>query len=171
MRAAYVAAGLGVLLALTGCQRTSYSGLSPQYSAPPLAPQPVPGVQSGNLSDPTMADPNAFPAKPEATTVDPQVAAAGAQDVSKEAILGNWKATNNGLTCDLFLTLTKFGSGSRGGTRGCVGELTTMRSWNVVGKQVVLFDANGSPLARLYRTADNRFDGATANGQPVSLSR
>lgn len=171
MRAAYVVAGLGVLLALTGCQRTSYSGLSPQYSAPPLNAQPVTGVQSSDLSDPTATDNGAFPEAPQAPAVDPQVAAAGAQDISKEAILGNWKASNNGLTCDLFLTLTKFGSGSRGGTRGCVGELTTMRSWNVIGKQVVLFDANGSPLGRLYRTADNRFDGATASGQPVSLSR
>jgi hypothetical protein len=71
----------------------------------------------------------------------------------------------------MFLTLTNLGSGSRGGTRGCAGELTTMGSWEVAGKQVVLKDRNGNSIARLYKSADARFDGTTNSGQPVSLSR
>ncbi len=70
-----------------------------------------------------------------------------------------------------FLTLTNLGSGSRGGTRGCVGELTTMGSWEVAGKQVVLKDRNGNPIGRVFKSADNRFDGQTNSGQPLSLSR
>ncbi len=170
MRAAYIVAGVGVLLAITGCQRTSYYDNSPSYQAPPLNAQPVGGVQSGDLSDPTNSA--QFPDAPQASTqTDPQVAAANALDVSKESMVGNWKTTNNGLTCDLFLTLTKFGNGSRGGTRGCVGDMAAMRSWNVSGKQVMLYDASGNALARLYKTADNRFDGSTRSGQPVSLNR
>jgi hypothetical protein len=46
-----------------------------------------------------------------------------------------------------------------------------MASWAVDGKQVVLKDRDGNPLARLYKTADNRFDGSLNSGQPVSLSR
>ncbi len=171
MRAAYIVAGLGVLLVLTGCQRTSFGGFPSSNRTAPLAPQPVPGVQTSDLSDPTTTAGD-FPVAPQASTQgNTEVAAANALDVTKESMVGNWKTANNGLTCDLFLTLTKFGNGSRGGTRGCVGELTAMRSWNVAGKQVILFDASGNTLASLYKTAENRFDGSTNSGQPVSLTR
>ena len=52
-----------------------------------------------------------------------------------------------------------------------LGELTAMGSWEVAGKQVVLKDRDGNAIARLYKTADSRFDGSTNSGQPVSLSR
>ena len=68
-------------------------------------------------------------------------------------------------------TLTNLGSGSRGGTRGCSGELTSMGSWEVSGKQVLLKNRDGSTVGTLYKTADSRFDGSTASGQPLSLSR
>ncbi len=101
-----------------------------------------------------------------------QVAAAtNALDVTKESMVGNWRVSSAGSSCDMFLTLTNLGSGSRGGTRGCAGELTAMGSWEVAGKQVVLKDRTGNAIARLYKTADARFDGSTNGGQPVSLSR
>ncbi len=103
-------------------------------------------------------------------TGDP-AAAAGALDVKKEAMVGNWRVANGPSSCDMFLTLTNLGAGSRGGTRGCAGELTAMGSWEVAGKQVILKDRDGNPIARLYKTADSRFDGSTNSGQPVSLSR
>ncbi|WP_412549802.1 protease inhibitor Inh/omp19 family protein [Sinorhizobium meliloti] len=98
-------------------------------------------------------------------------AATNALDVTKESMVGNWRVSSAGSSCDMFLTLTNLGSGSRGGTRGCAGELTAMGSWEVAGKQVVLKDRSGNPIARLYKTADARFDGSTNGGQPVSLSR
>jgi hypothetical protein len=103
----------------------------------------------------------------------PAAAAAPATslDVTKESMVGNWRVANGGSSCDMFLTLTNLGSGSRGGTRGCAGELTQMGSWEVAGKQVVLKDRNGNALARLYKTSDAKFDGQTNGGQPVSLSR
>jgi hypothetical protein len=79
--------------------------------------------------------------------------------------------SNGPSSCDMFLTLTNLGGGSRGGTRGCAGELTTMGSWEVAGKQVVLKDRAGNAIARLYKSADARFNGTTNSGQPVSLSR
>ena len=144
----------------------------------PVQAQPVPTVSSGQLADPT-ADNSQFPAAPVsgtatvggAQTPGGDVAAATALDVTKEAMVGNWRVSNAGSSCDMFLTLTNLGSGSRGGTRGCAGELTAMGSWEVAGKQVVLKDRNGNPLARLFKTADARFDGSTNGGQPVSLSR
>ena len=32
-------------------------------------------------------------------------------------------------------------------------------------------DRSGNVIGRVYKTADNRFDGTTNSGQPVSLSR
>nr|WP_246748796.1 protease inhibitor Inh/omp19 family protein [Rhizobium setariae] len=149
------------------------SSVKPQ----PLEAQPVAPVEAGQLPDPTT-DTAQFPQKP---VVDPALgqntqadaaAAAAALDIKKEAMVGGWKVNAGGANCDMFLTLTNLGSGSRGGTRGCSGELMAMGSWEVSGKQVVLKDRAGNQLARLYKTAENRFDGSLANsGQPVSLSR
>jgi hypothetical protein len=141
---------------------------------PPLQAQPVPSVQSGQLPPPGAAGSSQFPAAPATTTaaLDPSLGApATALDVTKESMVGNWRVQSAGSSCDMFLTLTNLGSGSRGGTRGCAGELTAMGSWEVSGKSVVLKDRNGNTLGTLYKTADARFDGSTASGQPVSLSR
>ena len=176
MKFSHAVTGAAILLALAGCQRTSYSNMNAANSAlPPLQAQPVPSVQSGQLPPPGATDPNQFPAAP-ATNTAAAVGAAGAPatalDVTKESMVGNWRVQSAGSSCDMFLTLTNLGSGSRGGTRGCAGELTTMGSWEVAGgKQVVLKDRNGNTIGSLYKTADARFDGSTATGQPVSLSR
>ncbi|MCL6707383.1 protease inhibitor Inh/omp19 family protein [Pseudomonas sp. R2.Fl] len=175
----YAATGLAMVIALAGCQRTSYSGLSPSESLPPLQAQPVPSVQSGQLPPPgapgapgAPADPSQFPAPPAAAAPGATDAApATALDVTKEQMVGNWRVTNAGASCDMFLTLTNLGSGSRGGTRGCAGVLTTMGSWEVAAKQVVLKDRSGNVIGRLYKTADARFDGTTNDGQPLSLNR
>ncbi|MEZ0002160.1 protease inhibitor Inh/omp19 family protein [Sinorhizobium fredii] len=179
MRVFHAAAGLVIVLALTGCQRTSFGGFGSQdvSAAPaPLQAQPVPSVSSGQLPDPTTST-SQFPSAPTGTPAagapgGTNVAAAtSALDVTKESMVGNWRVSSAGSSCDMFLTLTNLGSGSRGGTRGCAGELTAMGSWEVAGKQVVLKDRSGNPIARLYKTADSRFDGSTNGGQPVSLSR
>ncbi len=175
MKLSHAVTGAAILLALSGCQRTSYSDMNSANSAlPPLQAQPVPSVQSGQLPPPGATDPSQFPAAPATTAAAPVGAVAApatALDVTKESMVGNWRVQSAGTSCDMFLTLTNLGSGSRGGTRGCAGELTAMGSWEVSGKQVVLKDRNGNTLGSLYKTAEARFDGSTASGQPVSLSR
>ncbi len=175
MKLKYAATGVAILLSLAGCQRTSYSGLdSGASSLPPLEAQPVPSVQSGQLPPPGAAtSPNGFPAAPTPATQTASLDAAPATalDVTKESMVGNWRVSNAGASCDMFLTLTNLGSGSRGGTRGCSGPLTAMGSWEVAGKQVVLKDRSGNVLGRLYKSADARYDGTTSTGQPISLSR
>ena len=179
MRTNHSVALLAALLSLAGCQRSVSDFNAPSLQPAPLQAQPVPTVSSGQLPDPT-ADASQFPAAPVSSTVtvggvtqpamDP-AAAASALDVTKESMVGNWRVSSAGSSCDMFLTLTNRGSGSRGGTRGCAGELTNMGSWEVAGKQVILKDRNGDPLARLFKSADSRFDGSTNGGQPLSLSR
>lgn len=174
MKLSHAVTGAAILLALAGCQRTSYSDMNSANSAlPPLQAQPVPSVQSGQLPPPGTTDPSQFPAAPAntAATVGTGAAPGTALDVTKESMVGNWRVQSAGASCDMFLTLTNLGSGSRGGTRGCAGELTAMGSWEVAGKQVVLKDRNGNVIGSLYKTADARFDGTTSSGQPVSLSR
>ncbi|GGE01480.1 hypothetical protein FHT80_004198 [Rhizobium sp. BK226] len=172
MQLRYAMTGLVVVLSLAGCQRTAYDYSSNNASATPapLTAQPVPSVQGGQLPPPTGS--SQFPAAPTATApmpgAQPGAMAANALDVTKESMVGSWRV-NGG--CDMFLTLTNLGSGSRGGTRGCVGELTAMGSWEVSGKQVLLKDRSGNQIGSVYKTADNRFDGQTNTGQPISLSR
>jgi len=91
--------------------------------------------------------------------------------VTKESMVGNWRVSNGGANCDMFLTLTNLGSGSRGGTRGCTGDLTAMGSWEVSGKMVQFKNRQGDTIGRVYKTSDARYDGTTNNGQPLSLSR
>lgn len=173
MKLKYAVAGVAIVLSLSACQRTSYNPYSSSPSAlPPLQAQPVPEVQSGQLPDPTMQQPSQFPSAPMTPTAGALDAVpATAQDVTKEAMVGNWRVSTGGTTCDMFLTLTNLGSGSRGGTRGCAGPLTTMGAWEVSGKQVMLKDRDGNIIGRLYRTAEARFDGTIGAGQPLSLSR
>lgn len=175
MQFKYVATGLVLTLALAGCQRTSYSPYNDLPSQPaPLQAQPVQGVQGGQLPPPGGA--SQYPAAPQQgqnmAMADPNAAApASALDVTKQQMVGNWRVSNGGASCDMFLTLTNLGSGSRGGTRGCSGELTTMGSWEVSGKMVQFKNRAGDVIGRVYKSADNRFDGTTNSGQPLNLSR
>ncbi len=177
MQFKYVAAVLLVGSALAGCQRTSNSPYSDLPSQPaPLQAQPVPSVQGSQLPPPGGADQSQFPSAPANNTMmasaNPAAGAPGnAQDVKKEALVGNWRVSNGGASCDMFLTLTNLGSGSRGGTRGCAGELTAMGSWEVSGKSVQFKSRAGDVIGTVYKSADNRYDGQTASGQPLSLSR
>lgn len=178
MRFGKATAGLVMVLALAGCQRTADSGFGTQASlAPaPLAAQPVTGVQSTQLPAPgTAAAPNGqFPTAPAQQASLPGGAtdamAANGLDVKKEAMVGSWRV-GGAASCDMFLTLTNLGSGSRGGTRGCAGELSQIRSWEVAGKQVQFKDSNGNVVGSVYKTAENQFAGSTSSGQPLQLSR
>ncbi len=173
MRIQYVAGGLMMALALAGCQRTSMSGFDSRPVAP-LQAAPVGSVSSSQLPDPSTST-SQFPEAPptDMTMVTPGTAgpAAGGLEVKKEAMVGNWRVANGPTSCDMFLTLTNLGSGSRGGTRGCAGELTQMGSWEVAGTQVILKDRSGNAIARLAKTGESRFEGSTSSGQPISLSR
>lgn len=178
MQFKYVVTGIAMTMALAGCQRTSSSPYTNLPGPAPLQAQPVPSVQSNQLPAPGGANASQFPAAPnnggtQMASLPPGGGAepATAMDVSKDALVGNWRVNAAGTSCDMFLTLTNLGSGSRGGTRGCVGELTTMGSWEVSGKTVLFKNRNGDVIGRVYKSADTRYDGTTGSGQQLSLSR
>jgi hypothetical protein len=178
MRIFHAVTGIALMAALAGCDRTVYTYQPAPVAPAPLQAQPIGGVQTSDLSAPggtAPMGPGQFPAAPAAP--NQQLASVNAAppanslDISKEQLVGGWKVSSGGATCNMFLTLTKFGQASRGGTSKCVGELMTMRAWDVAGKQVVLMDANGNPIGRLYKTADNQYNGSSNSGLPISLTR
>jgi hypothetical protein len=86
-------------------------------------------------------------------------------------VAGVWNATVSGQSCKVATPQTKFGAGYRAGPLRCPAPLDGVKSWNVSGKQLALYDADGGVLARLYSSGGERFDGQMSSGVPISLSR
>lgn len=162
-----------MMLALAACQGTRIPYLNTRTTAvEPLPAAPAGDVASDELPPPGgMQAGSSFPEAPATEDVPVDVAAASAPDIAKNSVVGSWKTLADGVNCQMFLTLTKYGDNSRGGTRGCSGDLERMRGWNVSGKLLVLYDESGNRIGSLYSTGQERFDGQTAGGQAISLSR
>ena len=189
MRSTYfstAAAALGMLV-LAGCQSDRMSGIDTAPS--PVAAAPAGNVQQTQLPPPSkpaappMTDPAQFPAAPATPAVtapatpgitDPAAGvqvAANAPDVTVGSVAGVWNVNISGQGCKVATPQTKYGQGFRAGPLKCPGDMANVKSWNVAGKQLVLYDEAGQTLARLYQSAPGKFDGQTSGGQPVSFSR
>jgi hypothetical protein len=170
------ALGVVALAALfsAGCQSERFSSFESR-NPQPLAPAPAGTVTSEALPPPGgVTDPMAFPTAPGTTTAAVQAPSgppAGASDVSTASVAGVWNASVSGQSCKVATPQTKFGSGFRAGPLRCPAPLDGVKSWNVAGKQLTLYDETGGPLARLYSTSPSRFDGQTDGGLAVSLTR
>jgi hypothetical protein len=178
-------------LVLAGCQSERFTRLDTRSPAPaPLAAAPAGTVQSGQLPPPGQPgsyEDSQFPAPPgqeengefdefgEGEQRDATEMAAlppsGAPDVSAGAVAGVWNATVAGQGCRIATPQTRFGEGYRAGPLRCPAPLDQVKSWNVSGSQLTLYDEGGSALARLYSSGGNRFEGQTSTGQSVSLAR
>ena len=150
------AAAVVSVLALAACG--SYAPPPPRIA--PLAPQPVNPVASQALPAPVapvMSQP-ATDVAMAAPTVDPAVAT----EVRKADLIGGWTLASAGETCQLSMNLTTWSGGYRASTRGCVSdELKAIGAWDVAGKEILLKDASGAVVARLYTAAPNRYSGLT----------
>lgn len=189
---AMCALSLGALV-LAGCQSARLDSLSTQPAPAPLPAAPAGTVQQGTLAPvggavaPVAAGtqfPNApvapvaapadgtmTPVKP-ATPAGTQVAsAATGPAVSEDALVGAWKVTTAGSSCQMFMAKTKWSGGFRAASRGCPGDAAAVSAWTVSGSQVILKDSNGNQVATLFSSGGTRFDGTTKGGQPISLSR
>jgi hypothetical protein len=188
---AICALSLGALV-LAGCQSARLDGVTTQPAPAPLPAAPAGTVQQGTLAPVggTVAPaaggtqfPNApvapvaptdgtmTPVKP-ATPAGTQVAsAATGPAVSEDALVGAWKVTTAGSSCQMFMAKTKWSGGFRAASRGCPGDAAAVSAWTVSGSQVILKDSNGNQVATLFSSGGTRFDGTTKGGQPISLSR
>ncbi|WP_136658204.1 protease inhibitor Inh/omp19 family protein [Nitratireductor sp. XY-223] len=169
MRNGIVVIALCATVAVAGCQRTGFGGGFGQPS--PLSPAPVGDIQSGQLPPAGQSD---FPDAP--TTQGPseqelQAVAANAPEVTRDSMVGRWTISTGGNSCDVFLALTKWTGGYRAASRGCNDQAALISAWDVQGKQVILNDSSGNQFAALYKSGEQRFDGTTAAGQPISLNR
>lgn len=165
-------------IALAGCSSTRFSSMDSTQPAP-LPAAPAGSVSSSQLPPPAQpgtADPSKFPAAPGGGT---QVASlppsssppAGAADLTPSSVAGVWNVSVSGQSCKVATPQTKFGSGYRAGPLHCPAPIDGIKSWNVSGKQLTLYDGDGGTLARLYSSGGEKFDGQTSSGQPISLTR
>ncbi len=166
-------AGVGLALTLAACG--SRGGYTEQRVAP-LAPQPIAPVSAGQLPplDPSLAgqpDPMAEP------TTDVAVAAPApdpsqALEIRRPDLSGGWTIASGGETCQLFMSLTTWSGGYRANTRGCASdELKSVGAWDLAGKEVVLKDSTGAPIARLLASAPTRFSGQSTAGRGIQVYR
>ena len=170
------------ILALTallasGCTSTRFSSMD-STRPEPLQAAPSGTVTSNQLpppSGPVATDPSQFPSAPansQVASLPPDGSApATAADLTPSSVAGVWNANVSGQSCRVATPQTKFGQGYRAGPLRCPAPLDGVKSWNVTGKQLTLFDADGGTLARLYSSGGEKFDGQTSNGQPISLTR
>jgi len=140
----------------------------------------LPAAPSGQVSSqqlpppatPTTNNATAFPTAPETqvAAVAPQPDPSAA-DLTAGSVAGVWNASVSGQSCKVATPQTKFGQGFRAGPLRCPAPIDGVKSWNVAGKQLTLFDESGGTLARLYSSGPEKFDGQTSSGVPISLSR
>ena len=168
-------AAVGIVLA--GCQSSRMDTVDA-----PSAPAPLQAAPSGSVSQSKLPPPggNQFPTAPNTAANAPgapantQVASLppeNAPDLTVGSVAGVWNASMGGQSCKIATPQTKFGQGYRAGPLRCPGELATLSSWSVSGKQLTLYDAAGGTVARLYSSGSSKFDGQTSGGQNLSLSR
>lgn len=171
-------------LAITGCNR-SLSDIAPQSSEPQRLPAaPTEPVETANQlpppssNEPVVVEPVEAPTAPTAPTVDTQTQVADAtptpssEPVTREGVSGAWDVKSDNPNCRMILAFTKWAGGYRATSLRCNSpELSKVSAWDVKGKQVVLMDANGNTLARLFNSGGSRYDGASNSGAKITLSR
>lgn len=180
-------------LAVSGCNR-SLGSLAPRSAEPTRLPSaPVGAVDTGQLpppgseeqlasadpsltNDPVSTDPAAAAAPVAPAAVQPQQTASApapsGEPVSRESVSGTWNVLSDNPECRMILAFTKWSGGYRAATKRCdAPELASVAAWDVKGEQVVLMDGGGNTIARLYKSAGERYDGTTNSGQAISFTR
>ena len=176
-RAGLAVASMALLLA-GGCSSTRFSNMDS------TRPEPLPAAPSGTIStsqlpppvSPGTAAASSFPTAPQqngqvASLPPDGTAPAGAADLTPASVAGVWSVNVSGQSCKVATPQTKFGQGYRAGPLRCPAPVDGVKSWNVSGKQLTLYDQDGGTLARLYSSGAGRFDGQTSSGQPIALTR
>ncbi len=166
-----IAASL-LLLALGGCQSSRFSSVDSEPT--PLTAAPSGAVTQQALPPPAApapTDPSQFPAAPTQTAAIPAAPPANAPDLTPATIGGVWTVTVSGQSCKIATSQTKFGQGYRAGPLRCPEPVSGVKSWNVAGKQLSLYDESGQVMARLYSSGAEKFDGQTEGGVPITFTR
>ncbi len=157
-------------LMLSGCfgSKPQVQSLPPAQTAPVrvAALPPPPDEQPAPISDEPLPDAEPAPA----ATVP---AESTALEIGRTDMLGGWALASGGETCQLFMSLTTWTGGYRASTRGCNNpQLSGISAWDLNGKTVTLKGGEGAvPVASVVATSPQNFNGATAQGAAVTVSR
>lgn len=170
-------------LGLAGCVSTQ-SGPAPLTPAPTQPVQqdilpPLPQTQPTVPGQPTGTEPGQLTTGVDGQPTPEQVAKAkvasfekSATAIKKDDLLGGWTISTDSDNCQLFTSLTAWKGGHRATSRNCAGDLTkAISAWKVNGKQLELLDKDGATMARLYRTSDERYNGALKSGGSIMIWR
>ncbi len=190
MRKSAFAAGVCLVsaaIAVSGCTSSRFGTFDTRPAPAPIMPAPSGTVTSGQLPPPVQPGmtPDAqgnFPAAPgteNQTFMDPNAPSDGssiqsvatAAPVTREAMVGAWKVTTGGSSCQMFMALTKWTGGFRAASRGCPGDAANVAAWDVKGQEVVLSDSGGNKVATLFSSGNGSFNGQTTSGAAITLSR
>lgn len=135
------------------------------------------GVNSQGFPNAPTAAPTAPTAPSVNVAVMPTAENAGvtaqtAAPITREAVSGTWQVISDSSSCRMILAFTKWQGGYRAATRKCSStELGSISAWDVKGKQVILMDANGNAIAKLYKSGNERYDGTTNSGAAIVFTR
>lgn len=158
-----------VALAASGCMRMGEENTYPVYRGNYGSVPPQEVIQS-ELPPPGGAS-NMMTAPNENYISSTNASLTNGAAIMPAAISGVWRASVNGMTCQIATPQTKFGNFYRAGPLHCPAALGAIRSWAIVNNnQLVFYDANGGSVATLYSNGSG-FNGQTATGSPVTLSR
>jgi len=181
--------GLNDPLASTPTQ-TTYEPLpaaptSPVTSSalPPPPPVTAPTASAGTPVDPAQTgQPPAGAAAgiPVASANAPKLAEPVMSDhgsssgpgINRSDFLGAWTISSGTDSCKLYTSLTQWSGGMRASTKSCTTpDLQRISAWDVMGKQIALKAGDGSIVATLTVSGQEKYAGVTTTKLPVSLSR
>lgn len=158
---------LASALVVAGC-------VGQRQQPPPIVAAPSQPVQRAELPPPPEAEaPVAEEALPEPQQVASLPDESQALEIGRGDLVGGWTVASGGDTCGLFMSLTTWTGGYRASTRGCSSPtLAGISAWDVSGNTVSLKGGDGaSPIASLRATSATNFQGATADGAAITVSR
>jgi len=157
-------------LVLAGCfgSKPKVAALPPAQTAP-VRTAALPPPPEAEVPAPVSEEPLPEPDAP-AASVPPE---SSALEIGRTDLLGGWALASGGQTCQLFMSLTTWTGGYRASTRGCSEpQLADISAWDLNGKTVTLKGGEGAvPVASLVATDQQTFNGATAQGAAITVSR
>lgn len=159
-----------VALMTAGCSSDRFAGNS-VHVVPPVGIQAAP---LGQVSQSTLPPPGGYP-NAQGMSGQIQMGSLGMAPAGVEltpaGIAGVWRASIGGMTCQIATPQTKFGQGYRAGPLHCPVAFSRVSSWAVRGSHLMFYDNTGGNVATLYSSDGARFEGQTASGVHVVLSR
>jgi len=167
-----IALGLAIVsILLVGCTSQRF-GSPYQTSSAPINAAP-----RGQISQSQLPPPGENYGYPQQNNpvADSQMAAleapSNALELSASSIAGVWRASVDGMPCQIATPMTKFGQGYRAGPMRCPVALAGVNSWNIEGTRLMFYNREGAVVAQLSSSNGTGFSGRTSSGSALTLSR